>query len=79
MSTDNTFKLSDEAIGQIAKLVQMAMISGTDIVDHLRLMRLCESDIADSTLVLTEEYRDISTSHIEKMLTELEDIKEYQS
>ena len=33
-------RLSDDSISCIAKLVQMAILTGTDVVDNLRLMRL---------------------------------------
>jgi len=36
-------KLSDEVIGHIAKQLQMAILTGTDIVDNLRLISLHES------------------------------------
>ena len=36
--------LHDNTIAHIAKLVQLAMITGTDIIDHLRMMKLSESD-----------------------------------
>lgn len=37
-------KLSDEAIGHIAKQLQLAILTGTDIVDNLRLIKLHESN-----------------------------------
>ena len=39
-----THKLTDKTIGQIAKLLQIAIITGTDIVDNLRTLRLVVSD-----------------------------------
>jgi hypothetical protein len=35
-----TYKLSDNTIAQVAKLLQIALLTGTDIVDNLRTMRL---------------------------------------
>ena len=35
-----TYKLSDNTIAQVAKLLQVALLTGTDIVDNLRTMRL---------------------------------------
>lgn len=35
-----TYKLSDKTIGQVAKLLQIALLTGTDIVDNLRMLRL---------------------------------------
>jgi hypothetical protein len=38
------YRLSDQTIGQIAKLLQIAIITGTDIVDNLRTIRLYADD-----------------------------------
>mgnify|MGYP001373911815 CR=1 FL=1 len=65
------YNLSDEVISQIAKLVQLAIITGTDIVDNLRMMSL-EQDGETGSLVLTDEYRGISEDQIQKLLAELE-------
>jgi len=53
------YRMSDEVISQIAKLVQLAIITGTDIVDNLRMIRVQVSDSDDLSLVLTPEYREI--------------------
>jgi len=39
-----THKLTDKTIGQIAKLLQSAIITGTDSVDNLRTLRLVSTD-----------------------------------
>jgi hypothetical protein len=47
--------LHDNTIAHIAKLVQLAMITGTDIIDHLRMMKL--SDGGDDGLIrIDKEY-----------------------
>jgi hypothetical protein len=68
--SDASFKLSDEVIGQIAKLVQVAIISGTDVVDHFRQTRL---SVVGDTLYLAEEYKEQFEGNIQSMLKELED------
>jgi len=60
-------KLHDTAIAQIAKIVQMAILTGTDIVDHLRMVELEVNK--DGLLKLEKEYKEIFDSSIEKMLT----------
>ena len=35
-----TYGFSDDTISQIARLLQIAILSGTDIVDNLRTLRL---------------------------------------
>jgi hypothetical protein len=36
-------RLSDNSIASIAKLIQMAILTGTDITDNLRLIRFTQS------------------------------------
>ena len=57
--------LSDEVIGQIAKLVQIAILTGTDVVDNLRMMKLSEED---GQLFLDEDYVAVANQQIENML-----------
>jgi peptidoglycan hydrolase CwlO-like protein len=68
------YNLSDEFIAQVAKLLQMALLTGTSIGDNLRLVQLTPND--DGKLTLTEEYKKNFETSIEKMLVEAEDIKE---
>jgi hypothetical protein len=37
---DNTVTLSDQAIIRIVDLLQLALLTGTDIIDNLRTLRL---------------------------------------
>ena len=60
-------KLHDTAIAQIAKIVQMAILTGTDILDHLRMVELEVNK--DGLLKLEKEYKEIFDNSIEKMLT----------
>jgi len=59
--------LDDEVIGQLAKLLQLAILTGTDIIDNLRMLRVTFND-ETGTLVLTDEYRATSESNIEKLM-----------
>ena len=59
-------KLQDSSIGHIAKILQMAILTGTDIVDHLRMVRFELDD--DQTLKLNEEYEKVFNESIEKMM-----------
>lgn len=68
------FNLSDEFIAQVAKLLQMALLTGTSIGDNLRLVQVTPNE--DGKLVLTDEYKKSFEANIEKMLAEAEDIKE---
>lgn len=58
-------KLNDEVISHLAQILQLAIISGTDIVDHMRMIVLEEND---GELFLSEEYANNHESNIKKML-----------
>ena len=61
-------KLSDEVIAHVAQLLQLAILTGTDVVDHLRMIRLASTD---ETLYLTEDYAGTSEENISRMLDEV--------
>jgi hypothetical protein len=66
---ENTFNLDDKTIAQIAKCVQVAILTGTDVVDHLRQLQLTV-DTENSNITITDEYLSVFNSNIEKMLQE---------
>lgn len=63
-----TYNLSDESISQIAKLLQLAIITGTDIVDNLRLMRLEARE--DGTLVPEPAYLENFEKNLNKLIAQ---------
>lgn len=65
--------LSDEVIGHIAKLVQIAILTGTDVVDHLRSVELTQ-DLETGNLFLTEAYSARADENLERMLSEIEQL-----
>ena len=72
--SDTQYRLSDDVISQIAKVLQLAILSGTDVVDHLRMIRLSlTSD--DVTLTLSDQYRAISEDNIGKMQAHAEEMQ----
>jgi len=52
--TPQLFALADESIGMIREILQLTLYTGTNIIDHLRALRL-ELD-ADGRLVPNEDY-----------------------
>jgi len=64
MSKD-TLRFSDETISSIAKLVQIAILTGTDIVDNLRLIEFTTND---GLLFPTDEFESRLESNITNML-----------
>ena len=69
----SVYNLTDEFIGQLAKLVQLSMLTGTNVVDHLRLVRV---NGTEEGIVLTPEYKEYFDSSIQKMLSEVEAVQE---
>ena len=69
MTDQQFFGLSDTAVAQIAKILQIGILSGTDITDNLRQMRLV-ADEASGLLVPTAEYTEAFENNIAEMLKE---------
>lgn len=61
-----SYKLSDQTIGQIAKLLQIAIITGTDIVDNLRTIRLNINDAEQ--LDPTQDYLENFEASLSRMI-----------
>ena len=62
-----TTKLSDNAIAHIAKIVQVAILTGTDIVDNLRM---AEFVTANGKLELSPDYCETFDNNIQPMIAE---------
>ena len=62
-------KLNDEVIAHIAKQLQLAILTGTDIVDNLRLIKLQEEN---GQLFLDQEYVRTAEENEKRMLAEVE-------
>jgi hypothetical protein len=65
-------KLTDQTIYTFMQLIQVAMLSGTDIIDHFRMIEL-DSD-EESMLNLTKESQTILEGNINKMLEEVKEL-----
>jgi len=66
-------QLDDSAIAQIAKVLQLAILTGTDVVDNLRLMRLVSEG---GKLVLSEDYAGKFQDDVEHMAQDLSEQQE---
>jgi hypothetical protein len=71
MSDRKIFALNDEFIAQLQNLVIYCMATGTHIVDHIRQMRLEESDQKGGTLVLTPEYLEYYEKTVDQLREEI--------
>ena len=63
-------KFSDELIASIARTLQIAILTGTDIVDHLRTF---EVEDEEGILKLTENSKERIEKEIESMLGRISD------
>lgn len=65
-------KLTDQTIYTFMQLIQVAMLSGTDIIDHFRMIELdCDEE---SMINLTEESQALLTENINKMIEEVKEL-----
>ena len=64
-------RLSDDSIGTIAKLLQIAILTGTDIVDNLRTVTFT---VSDDKLVPTQQFLDSLNKSIEGMIERQQEI-----
>lgn len=59
--------LTDNAISHIAKLVQVAILTGTDVVDNLRTARFVNKD---GEIELSPDYHEQFNTNINSMMEE---------
>ena len=63
---ETTYKIDDNVIAHIARLLQVSMLTGTDIVDHIRMIRLKSSE--DANLILDNDYADVFDVSLDSMI-----------
>tara|TARA_Y100001973_G_C5195004_1_gene333609 strand:+ start:1669 stop:1902 length:234 start_codon:yes stop_codon:yes gene_type:complete len=63
-------KFTDQTIAQIAKCLQVAILTGTDIVDHLRQIQFV---VQDGNIEISPEYSSQFETNLQKMLVELQE------
>ena len=67
------YRLSDQSITQVAKLLQVAILTGTDVIDNLRLLSL----VADNDKLHPDpDYLESFDANIQSMIASAEDFKE---
>jgi|GEM_PF-1307768 len=65
---NNVYTLSDTTIAQIAKCLQVAILTGTDIADNLRQLELEVK--ANNKVGVTDNYLSTFESNIDRMMNE---------
>ena len=73
---NDNVKLNDSVIAHFVKLLQIGLLTGTDIVDHFRMVRLT---MEEEELFLNKAYEASQEENIAKMLKEAEKIVESQT
>lgn len=61
-------QLHDNTIAQLVKLIQMALLTGTDVVDHFRMMQL---QVEGDKVIVDPDYLKVFEDSIEKMMSNL--------
>ena len=67
---EDRFNLTDSAISHIAQLVQVAILTGTDIIDHMRMIELRSDE--KNALSIDSEYETRFNSTIKDMLSNVQ-------
>lgn len=70
MSDEKTFRLSDDLIGVVRELLQLSIMTGSNIVDHMRAVRV---EVIDGAVVPTEEYIDAYNAQVEQLVKQAEE------
>jgi hypothetical protein len=68
------YKLHDEVISEVARSLQRALLTGTDIVDHLRQIEL-NVQRGESNVTLSEAFVKRQTENDDRMVEEAETLK----
>jgi len=71
-------RLSDEAIGHVCQLIQLSILTGSDVVDRMRLMGL-ELDETTSKLTLSKAYAERAAAEVDALSTKAEEMSKKAS
>lgn len=72
--TQETYKLDDAAIAGLMQLLSVAIMTGTNMLDHLRLMELVKND--DGRLVMTDDFVTKTEKYCEDCISRIEEDKD---
>ena len=59
-----TFRMGDDLIAVIRELIQLSLLTGTNIVDHMRAVRV---EMVEGAVVPTVEYIEAYNAQIEEL------------
>lgn len=66
------YKLNDNVLRRIVQIVQEGMLTGTDVADHMRMIRLTPNTDDQDSLVLTDEYLEVVQGQHDTLLREVD-------
>jgi hypothetical protein len=69
-----TYKLNDNVLRRIVQIMQEGMLTGTDVADHMRMIRLTPSTEDAESLVLTDDYIKLVETQHETLLRDLDNV-----
>ncbi len=67
------YRLDDEVVAEVARSLQRALLTGTDIVDHIRSIELNVGRGSDKIL-LSPEYLERTQTNDQRMVDEAQDL-----
>jgi len=67
------YRLDDEVVAEVARSLQRALLTGTDIVDHIRSIELNVARGTDKIL-LSPEYLERTQTNDQRMVDEAQDL-----
>ncbi len=62
-------KLSDNTISHLAKIIQVAILTGTDLIDHMRMIEMTLDE--NKSIILNPEYEERFENIINDMLNNI--------
>ena len=71
--TKKIYRLDDEVVAEVARSLQRALLTGTDIVDHIRTIEL-NVDRGSGKMVLSSEYLSRTQANDQRMVDEAEEL-----
>ncbi len=67
------YRLDDEVVAEVARTLQRALLTGTDIVDHIRAIELNVGRGTD-TIMLSPSYLERTQANDQRMVNEAQEL-----
>lgn len=76
LSEESNKHLSDVVLTRVGQIINEAWMTGTNVVDHLRMMVLEVDDMNPSKFTLTNEYMGLVETNLRRQAEEAEKLRE---